>query len=67
MQCHGVGEVANSETIHHVIKDGNKFSDLVVYNNCYAISCHALAWVIESNCHTEGVLQIQSTFLPLPL
>ena len=37
------GEAANSETIHHVIKDGSKFSDLVVYNNCYAISRHALA------------------------
>ena len=37
------GEAANNESVHQFIKDVNKFSDLVVLDNCYAISCHALA------------------------
>jgi len=37
------GESSKTETLHHYIKDVNKISDLLVYDNCYAISCHALA------------------------
>jgi len=37
------GESSKTETLHHYIEDVNKISDLLVYDNCYAISCHAKA------------------------
>jgi len=40
MQRHGVGENKNHASLHHHIKDMFSFSRLLVYDNCYAISCH---------------------------
>jgi len=40
MQCHDVGDEESSDTLHHSQRNVFVFSDLVVYNNCYAISCH---------------------------
>ena len=34
------GESSKTETLHQYIEDVNKISGLLVYDNCYAISCH---------------------------
>ena len=36
----GCGEKTIDVIIHHTIQSMNKNSDLLVYDNCYAISCH---------------------------
>jgi len=39
------GVQENMLSIHHSHRNVNVISDLVVYNNCYAISCHQICCV----------------------
>jgi len=41
---HTCGDSKNHASLHHHIKDMFTFNHLLVYDNCYAISCHSLEW-----------------------
>ena len=56
------GESSQTATLHHHIEDMFSFNGLLVFDNCYAISCHALAWKIPLDFHTKGVLQMPITY-----
>lgn len=62
----GCGENINSATIHHSIQSMSINNSLLVYDNCYSISCHSLEWINRGSFHTKGVLQSRCLFtLPL--
>lgn len=43
------GESSSSALVHQHIEDMFSFNDLLVYDNCYGISCHAKAWTKQRN------------------
>ena len=60
----GYGENSIDVIIHHTIQSMNIYSYLLVYDNCYRISCHSLECVKLLHYHTEGVLKIRCTKYP---
>ena len=66
MQGHDVGENRLCLTFHRHTEGIHSFKHLLVYDNCYAISCHHLWWNNRGSFHTKGVLQSRCSFtLPL--
>jgi len=61
------GESTITATFHHHIKDVLDINTLTSYGNCYAISCHALAWKKQVDFHTKSVLQSRCTKILHPL
>ena len=52
------------DTIHQATQSVSIFSDLLVYDNCYRISCHALAWSEAVILWSQGVLRCRCTLSP---
>ena len=61
-----VGEQAWYRHIHHAWENLNNFNSISTIDNCYVISCHALAWRKEWNFHKRDVLQQPITKYPTP-
>ena len=55
------GENKSTATFHHHIKDVLVINTLLVYDNCYTISCHHLWWKNRAYFHTKGVLKCRCT------
>ena len=53
--------------IHRHTEGINNIKHLLVYDNCYAISCHHLWCSNWGSFHTEGVLQSRCSFIPPPI
>ena len=56
------GESRINASLHQYIKDVNKINGLLVYDNCYGISCHSKECVKLLHYNTEGVLQCRCSF-----
>lgn len=50
--------------IHRHTEGISNIKQLLVYDNCYAISCHHLWCSNWGSFHTEGVLQSRCSFIP---
>lgn len=64
MQGHGVGEDRNHASVHQHTEGISNINYLLVYDNCYGISCHSLECMKLLHYHTEGVLQCRCTKYP---
>ena len=67
MQGHDVGENGLCLTFHRHTEGIHQIKHLLVYDNCYAISCHHLWCKNWGSFHIEDVLQSRCTFYPTPI
>ena len=55
------GESTNHASVHQHTEGISNINYLLVYDNCYGISCHSLECMKLLHYHTEGVLQCRCT------
>jgi len=58
------GESRNHASVHQHTEGISNINYLLVYDNCYGISCHSLECMKLLHYHTEGVLQCRCTKYP---
>jgi len=58
------GESRNHASVHQHTEGISNINYLLVYDNCYGISCHSLECMKLLHYHTEGVLQSRCTKYP---